>query len=129
MIVPKGKKWGLEMTSFIARIFIYVTLGWIIYYITLEFNKVFSLSLNPYLGIIPVPFIFILQEYYIRKWAIREKSVSSDGPVQSKKREIFSIILWSVAVCFLFGVVIIVWLGIIYKQGSQGLDLYNYRPK
>ena len=129
MIVRKVNKWGLEMTSFIARILIYLVLGCIIYDITVECNKVFSLSLNPYLGIIPVPFIFILQEYHIRKWTIRGKSVSSDGAVEPKKRDIFSIILWSLAVCFLLGVVIIVWLGIIYKQGSQGLDLYNYRPK
>jgi hypothetical protein len=117
------------MTSFIARILIYLVLGWIIYEITVECNKVFSLSLNPYLGIIPVPFIFILQEYHIRKWPIREKSVSSDRPVEPKKRDLFSIILWSLAVCFLLGIVLIVFLGIIYKQGSQGLDLYHYKPK
>ena len=117
------------MASFIARILIYLVLGWIIYDITVECNKVFSLSLNPYLGILPVPFIFILQEYHIRKWAIRGKSVSSDGPVESKKRDIFSIILWSLAVCLLLGLVLIVFLGIIYKQGSQGLNLYNYKPK
>jgi hypothetical protein len=61
MIVRKGNKWGLEMTSFIARILIYLALGWIIHDITVECNKVFSLSLNPYLGIIPIPFIFILE--------------------------------------------------------------------
>jgi hypothetical protein len=51
MIVPKGNRPGLEMTSLIARILIYLVLGWIIYDITVECNKVFSLSLNPYLGI------------------------------------------------------------------------------
>jgi hypothetical protein len=113
------------MVSSIARFFLYLTLGWVLYEIILESNKLFALSLNPYLGIVPALLIYIIQEYGIRKWKTRGKIITVDEPIESKKRDIFSMIIWSLVLCILLSVVILIWLGLIYKQTVKGLDVYD----
>jgi hypothetical protein len=112
------------MASLIARFFIWLTLGWVIYEIILESNKLFALSVNPYWGIIAPLIIFICQEYEIRKEVIGKKSNAADEPIVLENRY-FSIIIWLLVLCLLLGVVTMVWLGLIYKQAVQGLDLYD----
>ena len=103
------------MGSFIARILLCLILGWIMYETISKFSKLFALSLNPYLGIAPGALLFILQEYAIRKWMIRDESVSANKSIGPKGHRIFSVLTWSLVICLLLSIMI-VWLGVIYKQ-------------
>jgi hypothetical protein len=50
------------MGSFVAKIVFYLIFAFIIYDTIREFNKLFSLALNPYMAIIPAVLIYTFQE-------------------------------------------------------------------
>ena len=108
------------MGPFIARLLLWFIFGWVIYETIHKFNKLFNLSLNPYLGIIPTIIIFVFQEYSLRKWSMKEDLISPDGTVEQKNRKFYSVITWLLIICFML-FIIIVWLGAIFRQITEGI--------
>lgn len=107
------------MGPLIARIFLWLMSGVILYDSIRELNKLFALSLSPYLaGMLLIP-IFVFYEYMMRKGSIEQQALSAGRPVEGKSHKVFTVISWalviSVVICLLL-VVIMLWAGVIYKM-------------
>lgn len=103
------------MGSFLARIVFYLIFGFIIYDTIREFNKLFSLALNPYMAIIPAVLIYTLQELLIKGWRAKNKEIPMNNPTEPKVYQVFYFMAWILATGFFFGLLFI-WAGAVYKQ-------------
>ena len=112
------------MGSLVARILIWFIPGWVIFESIREFNKLFNLQVNPYLGIVPTALGYVLSEIVIRKWKTDESAVLSSKPIKSKLDRLFYFIAW-VLFASLFLAILFVWAGAIYKQIVTGYDSYD----
>jgi len=111
------------MGPFIARILLWIIWGWVTYETIAEFNKLFTLSLNPYLGIPPVAFMGIFQEYILRKRTMKKQSVPAINAIEPKSHKMASVmsglLVIGLLICLLLGMALL-WLGVIYKQILEG---------
>ena len=101
------------MASFIGRAILWFIVGFILFDIIREFNRLFNQSLNPYYAIIPTVLNYIFQEYLIKKWEVHR-----DGP-SKRFDKIMIFIGWIIVGSFCL-CVLIVWALVIYKASMQG---------
>ena len=103
----------LPMASFIARAILWFIVGFILFDIIKEFNRIFNQSLNPYYAIIPAVLNYIFQEYLIKKGEDHKEAPAK----RIDKILIFLgwIIVGSFCLC-----VFIVWALVIYKASITG---------
>ena len=103
------------MGPFIAKIALFFVVGVIFFETINEFNKLFNLTLSPYVAVAPTLFLFVCHEYLARNRAIgKNASIFGKGEGPGKDA-FFRVAAWLVLVfCFIF--VAIFWMGAIYKQ-------------
>jgi hypothetical protein len=109
------------MTPLAARAVLCLIFGFFIYETINEFNKLFNLSLNPYLGIIPAVLFGVFQEFVIKK---RNSNLEAFDVVRSSKARFDKILFfaaWLLAASLFFAS-LIVWAGAMYKQITKGAD-------
>jgi hypothetical protein len=101
------------MASFIGRAILWFIVGFILFDIIREFNKLFNRSLNPYYAIIPAVLNYLFQEYLFKKWEALQEAPAK----RVDKILIFMgwIIVGSFCLC-----VFIVWALVIYKASIKG---------
>jgi len=104
-----------SMGSFVARIAFYLIFGLIIYETIREFNKLFSLALNPYMAIIPAILLYIFQELLIKEWRANDKAIPMNKPMEPKLHKVFYFMAWILVTSFFLGILFI-WAGTVYKQ-------------
>jgi hypothetical protein len=107
------------MAPFIARAILWLIFGFILFYSIKEFNKLFSLSINPYYAIIPAVLNFFYGEYIFKKWKfIQETQSKKSTESRIEKIVLFMgcIIVGSVILC-----VLIVWALGIYKNIKENI--------
>ena len=107
------------MAPYIARAILSIIFAFIIFDTIREFNRLFALSLNPYLAIIPAVVVYGFQEFMIKKW----KADEGTAPTGKTKVSIIRKILYSIiciTVVSIFLGIIIVWAGVIYKAIIRG---------
>lgn len=103
------------MAPFIARAILWFIFGYFLFYTTKEFNRLFTLSINPYFAIIPAVLVYGFQEFMLKKWKTGEDVVSPKAAVESKFGKVFYLLAW-ILIASLFLCIVIVWAGVIYKQ-------------
>ncbi|MCF8144253.1 MAG: hypothetical protein K9N21_10065 [Deltaproteobacteria bacterium] len=103
------------MGSFVARIVFYLIFGLIISETIREFNKLFSLALNPYMAIIPAVLIYIFQELLIKEERTNDKAIPMNTPMEPKLHKVFYFMAWILVTSFFLGILFI-WAGTVYKQ-------------
>ena len=103
------------MAPFIARAILWFIFGCFLFYTTDEFNRLFSLSINPYYAIIPAVLVYGFQEFMLKKWKTREEVVSTNTAIESKFGKAFFVLAW-ILIAGLFLCIVIVWAGVIYKE-------------
>jgi hypothetical protein len=107
------------MVSFIAGAFLWFIIAIILFDSIKEFNKLFNLSLNPYLAIVPALLSFLFQEYVIKKWKFNQEA-QSIKTAESRIEKIFffisCIIVGSLFLCVLF-----VWALVIFKGIKENI--------
>ena len=103
------------MASFVARAILCLIFGFFIYETINEFNKLFGLSLNPYLAIVPAGLVYVFQEFVIKKWRANEEAEPIDKLKEPKIAKVFYFIAWILVASFFLGI-LVVWAGVIYKQ-------------
>ena len=101
------------MVPFIGRAFLWFIVGFILFDIVREFNRLSNRSLNSYYAIIPTVLNYIFQEYLIKKWEVHR-----DAPSKWFDK-ILICIGWIIVGGFCF-CVLIVWALTIYKASKQG---------
>lgn len=101
--------------TFVARAILCLIFGFFIYETIHEFNKLSGLSLNPYFAIVPTVFLYVFQEFVIRKWRANEKAVPITKAIKPKFDKVFYVIAWILLASFFLGIFVI-WAGMIYKQ-------------
>ena len=84
-----------------------------------EYNRLFALSLNPYLAVVPAAIVYGFQEFMIKKWKAGENAVPTGKTKVSIIRKILYVFVWITVVIIFLGV-IIVWAGVIYKAIIRG---------
>ena len=101
------------MASFMARAILWFIVGFILFDIIREFNRLFHRSLNPYYAIIPAVLNYLFQEYLFKKWKTHQEAPAT----RVDKILIFMgwIIVGSFCLC-----VFIVWALVIYKASIKG---------
>ena len=102
------------MVSFLARAFLWFIFAVILFDIIKEVNRIFDLSLNPYLAIVPSVLNYFFQEYMIKKWKINPEAQSSESTKSRIDKTLFMvgwIIIGSLILC-----VFAVWALLIYNQ-------------
>ena len=74
------------MAPFAARAIIGLIFGFLIYVTINESNKLFGLSLTPYLAfaIVPAVLIYVFQEFVIKKLRANEKVVPINKPMNTR---------------------------------------------
>ena len=107
------------MASFIARIALYLIFGFIIYETIGEFNKLFSLTLNPYTAIIPVVPIWIFQELLTKEKRANDQATPMNRPMEPRPNRVIYVVAWVLVATFFLGILFI-WAGAIYKQIIKG---------
>ena len=103
------------MSPFIARAILWFIFGFFLFYTTKEFNRLFSLSINPYFAIIPAVLVYGFQEFMLKKWKSRQEVVSTNAAIESKFSMVFYVLAW-ILIASLFLCIVIVWAGVIYKE-------------
>ena len=103
------------MGQFIARAFLWFILAIFLFYTTKEFNRLFTLSINPYFVVIPAVFLYGCQEYMMKKWKAKKEVDPTNAAIESKFEKVFYVIAGFLAVCLFLGI-LIVWAGVIYKE-------------
>ena len=108
------------MASFIARAILWLIFAFILFDTIKEFNKLFSLSLNPYYAIVPAILVYVFQEFMVKKWKENEKAVSANKPVGHKMDKIYYVFIWIFVVSLFIGI-LLVWAGVIFKGIIKGM--------
>ena len=103
------------MATFIARAILWLIIGYFLFYTTKEFNRLFALSINPYFAIIPAVIVSGFQEVMLKRGRAKEEVVSNNATIESKFRKVFPVIAW-ILIVSLFLCIVIVWVGVIYKE-------------
>lgn len=115
------------MASFVAKVALCLIFGFFIYETINEFNKLFSLSLNPCFAIIPAVLTFVFQEFVIKKWKSSVKEFPVETPKEARINKIFLFVTWLLVASFFLGI-LVVWAGVIYRQiikGSEGSAIFH----
>jgi hypothetical protein len=104
------------MASFAARAVIGLIFGFFIYETINESNKLFSLSLSPYLAfaIVPAALAYVFQEFVIKKLKAFENAISINKLVERRIDKAIYLLTWvflSILVIFSFAI----WAGAIYR--------------
>ena len=107
------------MAAYIARAILWFIFALILFDTITEFNRLFALSLNPYLAIVPAALIYGFQEFILKRWKTDERAVSTGKSIKSIISKIVYIIVWMMVVCIFLGV-LIVWAAVIYKAIISG---------
>ncbi len=102
------------MAPYIARAILAIIFAFILFDTIREFNRLFALSLNPYLTVVPAVIVYGFQEFMIKKWKADESAVPTVKTKVSIIRKILYVIVWIMVVSIFLGI-IIVWAGVIYK--------------
>ncbi len=108
------------MPSFVARAILCLIFGFFIYETIKEFNKLLGLSLNPYFAIVPAVFVYVSQEFLIKKWRANEKAVPINKPVEPRIDKVFYLIAWILLAVF-FLVTFGIWAGVIFKAITKNI--------
>jgi hypothetical protein len=114
------------MAHFAARAIISLIFGFLIYEALNEFNKLFGLSLNPYLAltIVPAGLVYVFQEFVIKKLRANEKVVPINKPMNTRIDKVWSIFTWVLLSIFLI-FILVIWAGAIYKQSIREYSDYT----
>ncbi len=112
------------MAPFAARAIISLIFGFLIYEAINEYNKIFGLSLNPYLAIVPAVLIYLLQEFVINKSLANEKVVPINKPMNTRIDKVWYFFTWVLLAIF-FIVALVFWAGAIYKLSIRGYSDYT----
>ena len=112
------------MAPFAARAILFLIFGFFIYETINEFNKLFGLSLNPYLAIVPAVLVYVFQEFVINKLRAYEKASPITKPMGKRIDKVFYLLAWVLLSIFLLSILII-WAGSIYKQSIRGYSDYT----
>ena len=112
------------MGSLVARILIWLIPGWVIFESIREFNKLFGLSLNPYLAIVPTALGYVFLEIAIRKEKVDEKALPQHKVLNPKLNKLLYFIAWILFATLLLAILVL-WAGAIYKQIVTSYDSYN----
>jgi hypothetical protein len=108
------------MASFVARAILCLIFGFFIYETIKEFNKLLGLSLNPYFAIVPGVFVYVSQEFLIKKLRANEKAVPINKPVEPRIDKVFYLIAW-ILLAVLFLVTFAIWAGVIFKAITKNI--------
>lgn len=108
------------MAHFAARAIIGIIFGFLFYETINESNKVFGLSLSPYLAftIVPAVLIYVFQEFVIKKLRDYVKAIAITEPMERRIDKVIYLLTW----VFLFILVIfafVIWAGAIYKLSIE----------
>jgi hypothetical protein len=101
------------MVSFIARAILWFIVGFILFDVINEFNRLFNQSFNPYLAIIPAVPNYLFQEYLIKRWGGHQEAPSN------RIEKILFFMGWIIVGGFCL-CVFIVWVLVICKASMQG---------
>ncbi|MBW2410202.1 MAG: hypothetical protein JRF72_10420 [Deltaproteobacteria bacterium] len=63
------------MAPYIARAILAIIFAFILFDTIREFNRLFTLYLNPYWAIVPAAIFYDFQEFMIKKWKADESAV------------------------------------------------------
>ncbi len=107
------------MAAYIARAILWFIFAFILFDTIKEFNRLFALSLNPYLAIVPAVLIYVFQEFMLKRWKTYENAVLTGRSVKSIIIKIFYVIVWIMVVGIFLGI-LIVWAAVIYKNIITG---------
>ena len=103
------------MVSLFARAILWFLLAFFLYETVNEFNRLFGLSINPYLAVIPVAIVYGIQEMMIKKGALNGKEAAIASSLGPKTGKVIAAIFWIFLTGLLLSVCII-WLAVIYKH-------------
>ncbi|MBW2201807.1 MAG: hypothetical protein JRF71_13395 [Deltaproteobacteria bacterium] len=108
------------MAPFAARAIIGLIFGFLIYETIKESNKIFGLSLTPYLAfaIVPAVVVYIFQESVIKKLRAYEKAIAITKLMEKRIDKVIYLLAWvflSILVIFSF----VIWAGTIFKLSIQ----------
>ena len=108
------------MAPFAARAIIGLIFGFLIYEMINGSNKLFGLSLTPYLAfaIVPAVVVYIFQEFVIEKFRAYEKAIAITKLMENRIDKVIYLLAWvflSILVIFSF----VIWAGTIYKLSIQ----------
>jgi hypothetical protein len=106
------------MAPFAARAIISLIFGFLIYEAINEVNKIFGLSLNPYLAIVPAVLIYLFQEFVINKSIANEKVVPTNKAMNTRMDKVWYFFTW-VLLSIFFIVILVFWAGTIYTQSIR----------
>ena len=112
------------MAPFAARAILFLIFGFFIYETINEFNKLFGLSLNPYLAIVPAVLVYVFQEFVINKLRAYEKAIAISKLMEKRIDKVIYLLAWvflSILVIFSF----VIWAGAIYKQSIREYSDYT----
>jgi len=114
------------MAPFAARAIISLIFGFLIYEAINEFNKLFGLSLNPYLvlAIIPAGLVYVFQEFVIKKLRANEKVVPINRPMNTRIDKVWYFFTW-VLLSIFFILILVICAGAIYKQSIREYSDYT----
>ena len=107
------------MARYIARAILWFIFAFILFDTIKEFNRLFDLSLNPYLAIIPAVLIYVFQEFMLKRWKTYENAVITGKSIKSIIIKIFYVVVWIMVVSLFLGI-LIVWAAVIYKNIITG---------
>ena len=103
------------MASFIARAILWLIFAFFLFETVKEFNKLFSLSINPYLAIIPVVLMYGFQEFMVKKKKAYGETESTNNIIEARFGRVFYVMSGIFVIVFLLFIVL-VWAGVIYKS-------------
>lgn len=103
------------MGSLFARILLWLIFAFFIYDTINEFNKLFSLNLNPYFAIIPTALFFIFQEFILKTRTADKQFSSTSNPQAPESHRLIIAVSWML-VLFMILAIAAVWAGVIYKS-------------
>lgn len=101
------------MASFIGRAILWLIVGFILFDIIREFNKLFNRSLNPYYAIIAAVLYYLFQEYLMKKWQAHQEAPAK------RVDKILILMGWILVGSFCL-CVFIMWGLVIYKASIKG---------
>ena len=99
----------------VARGLLYLIFGFFIYETINEYNKLFSLSLNPYFAIVPASLLYAFQEFAINRGGANEGAEPTVKPLAPKLDKVLCFIAWVLVGSLVLGI-LLVWAGVIYKE-------------
>jgi hypothetical protein len=120
----KRKLESPKVQTIVAKALLCSAFAFFIYEIINQFNKLFSLSLNPYFAIVPAILLYVFQEFVLKKLRPNEKVLSTDQPIKPKFDKVFYVIAW-VLVASLIIFVFVLWVGLVYKQTTHEYSSYR----